>query len=69
MTSQMQYRAHVDGFTGHFANCDELKIWADDLNRRFGLKGSTVKVWKARAITGDCATYNSAPTREIVIGA
>jgi hypothetical protein len=65
----MNYRAHVEGFTGHFSTLDELKVWANDLTRRFSLKGCTVKIWKAKGITGQCATYSSTPDREIVIGA
>lgn len=64
----MTYRAHIEGFTGHFDTCDALKVWAEDLNRRFGLTGKTLQIWKAVAVTGDCATYVGAPTRELVIG-
>lgn len=64
----MAYRAHIEGFTGHFATVDALKAWAEDLNRRFNLTGKTLQIWKAVAVTGNCATYKGAPTREIVIG-
>ncbi len=65
----MQYRAHVEGFTGHFQTCDALKAWAQDLDHKFNLKGATVQVWKAKAVTGQVATYTGNPDREIVIGA
>lgn len=67
----MTYRANVDGFTGHFASVEALKLWAEDLNRRFGLTGHTLKIWKAKWVApdGSGAEYSSTPNRELVIGA
>lgn len=65
----MQYRAQVEGFYGHFDTCEALKVWARDLDSKFNLKGCTVQIWKAKAVTGQCATYTGKPDREIVIGA
>lgn len=67
----MTYRAHIEGFTGHFNTCDELKVWAEDLNRRYSLKGRVLKIWKAVWVArdGSGAEYNAIPTREIVVGA
>jgi hypothetical protein len=67
----MNYRAHVEGFTGHFATVDALKVWAEGLNRQFNLSGKTLQVWKAVYVAkdGSGAQYAASPTREIVIGA
>jgi hypothetical protein len=65
-TTSRWFRSTVFAGTAVF---DQLKVWAQDLDRRFGLKGCTLKVWKARGLTGNCATYSSTPDREIVIGA
>jgi hypothetical protein len=67
----MNYRAHVEGFTGHFATVDGLKVWAEGLNRQFNLSGKTLQVWKAVYVAkdGSGAQYAASPTREIVIGA
>jgi len=62
------YRAQVEGFTGHFETCEALKAWVANLDRKFHLEGSTVLVWKAKAVTGRVATYTGNPDREIVIG-
>ena len=66
----MTYRAHIEGFTGHFDNCDALKVWAENLNRLHNLNGCTLKVWKAVWVArdGSGAQYNAIPTREIVVG-
>lgn len=67
----MNYRAQVEGFSGHFNTVSELKDWAERLNRRFGLTGKTLKVWQATWVArdGSGAQYAAIPTREIVIGA
>lgn len=67
----MLYRAHIEGFTGHFNTVEELKVWAADLNRRHGLTGKALKVWKAVWVAkdGSGAQYRATPDREIVVGA
>lgn len=67
----MTYRAHIEGFTGHFDNLDQLKAWANDLIARGGMEGRTLKIWKAVwvAADGSGAQYRATPSREIVIGA
>lgn len=67
----MTYRAHIEGFTGHFATVDALKVWAEALVRRYAdLNGKTLKIWKATwvATDGSGASYSGLPTREIVVG-
>lgn len=69
----MKYRAETEGFTGHFETLDQLKIWADDLNRLYGLTGKVCRVYKAIwvAADGSGAEYSLKPShyRELVIGA
>ncbi len=67
----MTYRAHIDGFYGHFTTVAELKAWAEALIHRYpDLVGKTCKIWKASWVAkdGSGAQYG-AVTREIVIGA
>ena len=69
----MKFRGEVEGFTGHFDTLDQLKVWATDLNRRFGLTGKVLKVHKAVSVCADGsgAAYSLKPShfREVVIGA
>lgn len=67
----MTYHAHIEGFTGQFTTLDALKVWAQDLTRRYDLTGKTLKIWKATWVAkdGSGASYNAMPTRELVIGA
>jgi hypothetical protein len=67
----MNYRAHVEGFTSHFANVEALKVWAENLNRQYRLTGKTLQVWKALYVAkdGSGAQYAASPTRKIVVGA
>jgi hypothetical protein len=60
----MAYTAHVDGFSGNFATVAAIQVWLSDLDRRFGLKGCTLKVWKATWVArdGSGATYSGAPS-------
>lgn len=67
----MTYRAHINGFTGHFDNLDALKVWANGLIARGSMTGKPLQIWKAVWVAkdGSGAQYRSAPCREIVIGA
>lgn len=67
--SDMNYRAYVEGYTEHFTTLDAMVAWVNGLNRNGSLNGKVVKVWKALVVTGNCATYSSTTSREIVIGA
>lgn len=68
----MNYRAELDGFTGHFATVAELKIWAEGLiARHTGMTGKVCRIYKAMWVArdGSGASYNGMPTREVVVGA
>jgi hypothetical protein len=70
--SNMKFRAHLEGFTGHFATVDELSVWANRLASKYAnLFGKKLQIWKAKSIAsgGIAAVYNSTPDYEIVVGA
>ena len=58
----MTYQAYVDGFSGSFPTVAAIQAWLSDLDSRFGLKGCTLKVWKATWTGTECATYSAAPS-------
>lgn len=61
----MTYRAHVDGFTGHFDTVAAVQTWLNDLHANHGgIKGRTLKIWRALWVArdGSGAQYASAPT-------
>lgn len=64
----MQYRAELDGFTGHFETVDQLKAWAEALK---AAPGSVCRIYRAVwvAADGSGAEYRGKPTREVVVGA
>ena len=66
----MQYRAHIEGFTNHFATVDALKAWALGLLARYpDLRGKEVKIWKATWVGQESASYNASPSRVCILGA
>lgn len=70
--TSMQYRAELEGFTGHFGTVAELKAWAEGLIRRHsGMQGKVCRIYKATWVAkdGSGASYNGIPTREVVVGA
>jgi hypothetical protein len=66
----MLYQAQMDGFTGHFNNLSELRVWADRLHREYGMMGKTCNIWKAHWVAkdGSGAAYRGAP-HQVVYGA
>lgn len=66
----MTYRAHIEGFTNHFETVESLKAWAMALLARHpDLRGKEVKIWKAKSVTGNWASYNAVPSKVCVLGA
>lgn len=66
----MTYRAHVEGFTGHFASVEALKAWALGLLANHpDLLGKNVSIWKATWVGRESASYNVAPSKVCVLGA
>ncbi len=59
----MTYAAQVDGFSGSFETVAAIQAWLSDLDRRFGLKGCTLQVFKATWVArdGSGATYRGTP--------
>ena len=65
----MTYRAHIEGFTNHFDTVEALKAWALGLLARYpDLRGKEVQIWKAKAVTGNWASYNVTPSKVCVLG-
>jgi hypothetical protein len=60
----MTYAAQVDGFSGRFETIAAIQAWISGLNTRFGLKGCTLKVWKATWVArdGSGAAYSGTPS-------
>ncbi len=66
----MTYRAHIEGFTNHFATVEGLKAWALTLLASHpDLCGKEVQIWKATWVGRDSATYNATPSKVCVLGA
>lgn len=66
----MTYRAHIEGFTNHFASIEALKAWALELLARYpDLRGKEVSIWKATWVGRESATYNATPSKVCVLGA
>lgn len=66
----MTYRAHIEGFTNHFRTVDALKVWALALLARHpDLRGKEVQIWRAKAVSGNWASYDAMPTKVCVLGA
>jgi hypothetical protein len=69
--SNMKFRAHIEGFVGHFGTVDELIVWANGLAARYSdLYGKKLQIWKAKSIAsgGTAAVYSPTPDREVVVG-
>ena len=60
----MTYAAYVNGFSGRFETVAAIQAWLSDLDRRFSLKGCTLKVWKATWVARDDsgASYSGTPS-------
>lgn len=65
----MAYRAHCEGFTGHFTTVEALKVWALGLLAKHpDLLGKEVQIWKATWVGRESATYNAMPSKVCVLG-